>query len=70
MQTVGVPDDIIVIVQGIIIFFVAADRIIKTWIIKASKLGKKIKILKLSKAVKRHDLDSSYIYCSIYTFIL
>ncbi len=69
MQTVGVPDDIIVIVQGIIIFFVAADRIIKTWIIKASKLGK-IKILKLSKAVKRHDLDSSYIYCSIYTFIL
>jgi ABC-type uncharacterized transport system permease subunit len=40
MQTVGVPDDIIVIVQGIIIFFVAADRIIKTWIIKASKLGK------------------------------
>ena len=40
MQTVGVPDDIIVIVQGIIIFFVAADRIIKTWIIKASKLEK------------------------------
>jgi len=41
MQTIGVPDDIIVVIQGIIIFFVAADRIIRTWIMKASQLGKK-----------------------------
>ncbi|PNR97044.1 ABC transporter permease [Petrotoga sp. 9PWA.NaAc.5.4] len=41
MQTIGVPDDIIVVIQGIIIFFVAADRIIKTWIIKISNIGKK-----------------------------
>jgi len=41
MQTIGVPDDIIVVIQGIIIYFVAADRIIRTWIIKVSQLGKK-----------------------------
>ena len=41
MQLAGIPDDIVVIIQGIIIFFVAADRIVKTWITKAStKLAK------------------------------
>ncbi len=41
MQFIGVPDDIITIVQGIIIFFVAADRIVRTLIIKMSLIGKK-----------------------------
>jgi len=40
MQTVGIPDDIVTIIQGIIIFLVAADRIVKTWIRKLS-FGKK-----------------------------
>ncbi|MDN5342063.1 ABC transporter permease [Oceanotoga sp. DSM 15011] len=37
MQSVGIPDDIVTIIQGIIIFFVAANRIIKMWIMKFSK---------------------------------
>jgi simple sugar transport system permease protein len=36
MQTAGIPEDIVVLIQGIIIFFVAADRIIKTIINKTS----------------------------------
>jgi simple sugar transport system permease protein len=40
MQSIGIPDDIVTIIQGIIILFVAADRIIKTIILKAQKKNK------------------------------
>jgi len=34
MQFAGIPDDLVGLIQGIIIFLVAAERIIKTLIIK------------------------------------
>src|SRR6056297_833106 len=37
MQSVGIPDDIVTIIQGIIILFVAGNRIIKTLIVKMQK---------------------------------
>jgi simple sugar transport system permease protein len=37
MQSIGIPDDIVTIIQGIIILFVAADRIIKTLITRTQK---------------------------------